>query len=76
MDNRLLVVKVKRNSNGRVTDVMLNNGEVHPIDEALRMSGDGLVERIIVKQGESGMEYYRDNPTSIGDDSFEHLPEF
>lgn len=76
MDNRLLVVKIRRNPDGEITDVMLHNGEVYPIDEALRMSEDGLVEKIIVRQGENGREYYRDNPTSIGDDSFEHIPEF
>lgn len=76
MGARLLVVKVKKDPDGRITDVMLNNGEVHPIDEAISMSRKGLVEEITVKEGENGREYYRNNPTGLGDDSFYHLPEF
>lgn len=76
MGARLLIVKVKKDPDGRITDVMLNNGEVYPIDEAISMSREGLIEEIIVKEGENGREYYRNNPTSLWDDSFYHLPEF
>jgi hypothetical protein len=76
MDRKALVVKVKKNNDGEITDVMLDNGKVHSIDEAISLSRDGYIEDIIVKQGENGKEYYRNNPTSLGDDSFHHIPEF
>lgn len=76
MTQKLLVVRVKKDSYGNVTDVMLNNGEVMPINKALLMSKNGIVEDIIVKHGENGAEYYRAHPTHIGEDSFEHIPQF
>lgn len=76
MLRKALVVKVKKDENGRVTDVMLDNGKVYSIDEAISMSRDGLIEDIIIKQGENGREYFRDNPTNHGNDSFNHLPLF
>lgn len=76
MSSRALIVKVKKDENGNITDVMLNNGSIYSINEALTMSMQGLVEHIIVKRSKDGTEYYRDNPTTLGDDSFNHLPEF
>lgn len=76
MSARLLIVKVRRNSNGEITDVMLHNGDVYTIDQAISMSKEGLIEEIIVKEGRNGTEYYRDNPTTLGDDNFDHIPEF
>ena len=76
MDNKALIVKVKKNPKGAITDVMLNNGNVYSIDEAILMASDGLIENIIVKQGKDGRDYLRDNPTSLGDDNFNNLPQF
>lgn len=76
MDNKGLIVKVKKNQIGGVTDVMLNNGNVYSINEAILMAKDGLIEDIIVKEGSDGREYLRNNPTSFGDDNFNNLPEF
>lgn len=76
MDNKALIVKVKKNPKGDITDVMLNNGNVYSIDEAILMARDGLIEKIIVKQGKDGQDYLRDNPTSLGDDNFNNLPQF
>lgn len=76
MDHKGLVVKVRRDINGCVTHVMLDDGSVYPMEEALSMSKKGLIENIIVKQGENGPQYFRDHPTTLGIDDFDHLPEF
>jgi hypothetical protein len=76
MTARQLIVKVRKNSKGEITDVMLNNGKVCSIDEAIEMSKNGQIEDIIVKEGSEGRQYYRNNPTSLGDDNFNHIPEF
>lgn len=76
MASRALVVRVKKDSNGNVKDIMLDNGQIHSIDEALEMSRKGLIEDIVIKHGENGTEYYRRSPTTHGDDSFDHLPQF
>jgi hypothetical protein len=76
MSSKALIVKVKRDSGGNISHVMLSDGSIHSIREALDMSRDGLVENIVVKQGEGGRKYYRDHPTSLGLDNFDHIPEF
>lgn len=76
MNNKLLIVKVKKNSNGDVTDVMLNDGSIYSIDEAISMSKDGSIEDIIIKKGKDGIEYYRNNPTGLGNLNFNNIPEF
>lgn len=73
---RALIVKIKKNDTGEVTDVMLDNGKVYSIDEAISMSESGFIEDIIIKQGQNKREYYRDSPTNRGNDSFDHLPLF
>lgn len=76
MNRKALIVQVSLDNNGNVSNVMLDNGEIHSINEALLRSKKGLIENIITKQTENGIQYFRDNPTPLGDDSLNNLPKF
>lgn len=76
MNSKSLIVKVRKNSSGNITGVMLNTGEIYPIDDAVSMSKKGLIEDIVVKKNNGKFEYFRNNSTNHGDDSFNNLPQF
>lgn len=46
MKDKTRIVKVKKNPNGDITDVMLENGNVYSLDEAEMMARDGLISGV------------------------------
>lgn len=46
MKDKTRIVKVKKNPNGDITDVMLENGNVYSVDEAEMMARDGLISGV------------------------------
>ena len=44
MNNKAIVVKVKKNPYGEITDVVLDNGNVYSISEAISMVDAGIIE--------------------------------
>jgi hypothetical protein len=76
MNNKTMIVKVKKNHDGDITDVMMKNGNVYSIDEAILMAKDGLIEDIIIGQSKNGREYLRSKPTGRQDDNLDNLPQF
>lgn len=76
MDNKSKVVKVKKNNDGDITDIMLDNGNVYSIDEAIMMVKDDLVEGVNVGKARNGREYLRSNPNDNEDDNLDNMPTF
>ncbi|MFL0267483.1 DUF3892 domain-containing protein [Candidatus Clostridium radicumherbarum] len=76
MDNKSKVQKVKKNPDGDITDVMLDNGNVYSIDEAIMMTRDGLIEGVNVGKAKNGREYLRSNPNGEEGDNLENKPTF
>lgn len=76
MDDTAKIVKVKKNSEGDITDVMFQNGEVHSIDDAVNMAKDHLIEGVNVGTAKNGRKYLRSNPNGIEDDNLDNLPQF
>ncbi len=70
------IIKVKKNPEGDITDVMFENGDVYPIEEAIRMSKEGKVEGVNVGQAKNGREFLRSNPNSEKNDNLDNLPLF
>ncbi|MDF9407876.1 DUF3892 domain-containing protein [Pelotomaculum isophthalicicum JI] len=67
--------KVKKNAQGDITDVMINNN-VYSIDEAIMMARDGKIEGVNVAKARSGKEYLRSNPDNIEANNLDNLPTF
>ena len=76
MDNKSKIVKVKKNPDGDITDVMLENGNVYSIDEAVMMTRDGLIEGVNVGKARNGREYLRSNPNDSEGDNLDNTPTF
>lgn len=74
--NKAKIVKVKKNPDGDITDVMMDNGNVYSIDEAIMMVSDHLVEGVNVGRARNGREYLRSNPNDDESDNLDNLPEF
>ncbi|ADK16654.1 MULTISPECIES: DUF3892 domain-containing protein [Clostridium] len=76
MSDKSKVIKVKKNSQGDITDVMLENGNIYSIDEAIMMTKDGLIEGINVGKAKNGREYLRSNPNGDESDNLDNKPIF
>ncbi|MBV7272528.1 DUF3892 domain-containing protein [Clostridiaceae bacterium UIB06] len=76
MDNKSKVVKVKKNNDGDITDIMLENGNIYSIDEAIMMVKDDLIEGVNVGKARNGREYLRSNPNDNEGDNLDNMPTF
>jgi tRNA-dihydrouridine synthase len=74
--NKAKIVKVKKNPDGDITDVMMDNGNVYSIDEAIMMVSDHLIDGVNVGRARNGREYLRSNPNDYESDNLDNLPEF
>jgi hypothetical protein len=68
------IVKVRKNNEGDITDVMLDNGNIFSIDEAITMARDGLLSGVNVSRSKNGREYLRSDPNGNTDDNLDNLP--
>jgi hypothetical protein len=76
MDNKTRILKVKKNPDGDITDVMLQNGNVYSVNEAVMMARDGLIEGVNVGKARNGREYLRSNPNGDENDNLDNMPTF
>jgi hypothetical protein len=76
MDNKSKIVKVKKNQDGDITDVMLENGNVYSVDEAITMAKDHLIEGVNVGKARNGREYLRSNPNDSEGDNLDNIETF
>lgn len=76
MDSKSQIVKVKKNQDGDITDVMLDNGNVYSINEAITMTRDGIIQGVNVGKARNGREYLRSNPNDSEGDNLDNIPTF
>ncbi|MDK2799429.1 MAG: hypothetical protein PWP27_817 [Clostridiales bacterium] len=76
MEQKSKIIKVKKNLDGDITDVMLKNGNVYSINEAIMMAKDHRIEGVNVGQAKNGREFLRSNPNSNESDNLDNLPTF
>lgn len=70
------IIKVKKNSDGDITDVMLENGEVHSVTEAISMAKNEMIDGVNVGKAKNGREFIRSNPNGKENDNLDELPNF
>ncbi|WP_432401461.1 DUF3892 domain-containing protein [Wukongibacter sp. M2B1] len=76
MKDTASIIKVKKNHDGDITDVMLENGNVYSIDEALNMAKHGIIDGVNVGRAKNGREFLRSNPNGLRSDNLDNLPTF
>jgi hypothetical protein len=74
MSNKIM--KVKKNHDGDITDVMLDNNQVYSVKEAITMAQDDLIQGVNVGTARNGREYLRSNPDDDKDNNLDRLPTF
>lgn len=70
------IIKVRKNGDGDITDIMLQNGNVYSIDQAIMMARDGLIHDVNIGKAKNGREYLRSNPNGLENDNLDNLPTF
>jgi len=70
------IVKVRKNAEGDITDVMLENGNVYSIDEAIMMAKDNIIEGMNVARAKNGREYLRSDRNGEVSDNLDNLETF
>jgi hypothetical protein len=76
MDSKSKIMRVKKNGEGDITDIMLDNGNVYSINDAIMMAKDNLIDGVNVGKAKNGREYLRSNPNGQENDNLDNLPMF
>ncbi len=76
MNSTTKIVKVRKNSDGDITDVMLQNGNIFSINEAIMMARDNKIEGVNVGKSKNGREFLRSDPNENDNDNLDNLPTF
>lgn len=76
MADKSKIAKVKKNGDGDITDIMLENGAVHSIHEAISMARNGEIEGVNVGRAKNGREFLRSNPNGDESDNLDRKDTF
>ncbi|MCG8484505.1 MAG: DUF3892 domain-containing protein [Clostridia bacterium] len=76
MDNQTKITKVRKNKDGDITDVMLQDGNVYSINDAIMMAKDNKIKDVNVGRAKNGREFLRSNPNSQENDNLDNLQTF
>jgi len=76
MQDTTKIVKVRKNKDGDITDVMLKNGNIFSTNEAIMMARDNKIEGVNVDKAKNGREFLRSDPNDNEDDNLDNLPTF
>lgn len=70
------ISKVRKNSDGDITDIMLSNGDAYSIKEGINMAKNGMIEGVNVGKAKNGREFLRSNPNEKEDDNLDNKEMF
>lgn len=70
------ITKIKKDNQGEITDVMLDDEIVIPINHAILMAKDGKLEGTIAFRGKDGGEFLRNDPNDPAVRAISELPTF
>lgn len=76
MDGKTKITKVRKNPDGDITDVMLTDGNIYSVDQAIILARDGVIEGVNVGKAKNGREYLRSNPNGDTGDNLDNLQQF
>lgn len=76
MSDNLKIIKIKKNEDGDISDIMLEDGSILPINHAILMAKNGNIDGAIVARGENGGEFLRTDPNGYTRHALADLPTF
>lgn len=71
-----MIVQVKKNQDGDITDVKLDDGKQVSIQQAIDMARNNQIQNVIVGKAKNGRETLRSQPNNTPDDNLDNLPTF
>ena len=76
MSERHKIVKIKKDEDGDIAEVMLADGTVHPLNHAILMAKHGQIENVNVGRGKDGGEFLRSDSDNSVENNLSNLPTF
>ena len=73
---QMKITKVRKNNEGDITQVMLNDGNTLDIQQAIQMAKQGQIEDVNVGKVGDGREVLRSNRNDTTEDNLDNLPQF
>ncbi len=73
-DKRRRIIKVRKNPDGDITDVMMESGDIYSVNDAVVMAKNNLIENMNVGVAKSGRDYL--NTNDLKDSDLNNLPTF
>ena len=70
------IVKVRKNDDGDITNVLTDTGEELNVSKAMAMAKRGNVESVIVGKNRNGNDVIKSSPNNTTEDNLDNLPTF
>ena len=70
------IVKVRKNADGDITNVLTSTGEELDVSKAVALAKRGTVESVIVYKNRNGNDAIKSSPNSGVEDNLDNLPSF
>ncbi len=70
------ITKVRKNSDGNIIEVMVDNGKKYSIEQAIQMAQKNQLEGVNVGAARDGSQTLRSNRSDSESDNLSNLPEF
>jgi hypothetical protein len=70
------IVKVRKNSDGDITNILTSTGEELDVSKAVAMAKSGTVESVVVGKNRNGNDVIKSSPNSTTQDNLDNLPTF
>ncbi len=75
-DSKERIIKVRRNSDGDITKIMTDNGNIYSLEDAIVLAKNHAIGEVNVSKSKNGTEYLRSYPNGDENDNLDNLPTF
>ncbi|QZY56353.1 DUF3892 domain-containing protein [Crassaminicella profunda] len=70
------IIKVRKNAEGDITDVMIEDGNIYEIRDAIMLAKEHKIEGVNVGRTKNGNEFLRSNRNNKRNDNLDSFPTF
>lgn len=70
------ITKVRKDSRGRITEVMLDDKKTYSIEQAIQMARNNEIQGVNVGKNTQGEDILRGNPDGSSSNNLDSLPTF
>jgi len=70
------IIKVKKDTNDVITDVMLDDNRIININEAINLAMNKQIDNVTIGHSKNGKQYLRSYPNGDSNDNLDRLPLF